>query len=122
MTTVLAIDHVQIAMPAGGEAAGRRFYQDIVGLAEIPKPAALSSRGGIWFAIGGQQLHLGVDPDFRPARKAHVALCVDGLTRLRDRLSSSGFQVTVVEEIGGSPRFFSDDPFGNRIEFVGAES
>lgn len=119
MTSVLAIDHVQIAMPAGGEEAARKFYRDIVGLAELPKPAALATRGGCWFAIGGQQLHLGIDPDFRPARKAHVAMRVDGLTALRDRLSVAAFRVTDIEMIEDVPRFFSDDPFGNRIEFVG---
>jgi catechol 2,3-dioxygenase-like lactoylglutathione lyase family enzyme len=112
------LDHVQIAIPEGGEEAGRSFYGRILGLPEIPKPAPLAGRGGCWFAIGGQQLHLGVEKDFRPARKAQVALAVESLTRLREDLAGAGFQVPDDLALEGRARFFADDPFGNRIEFI----
>jgi hypothetical protein len=113
-----AIDHVQIAIPEGGEALGRGFFGDLLGLEEIPKPPELQARGGCWFDLGGAQLHLGVDPDFRPARKAHVALRTDRLDELRRRLGDAGYPVRDDRPVEGLPRFFTDDPFGNRIEFV----
>jgi 4-hydroxyphenylpyruvate dioxygenase-like putative hemolysin len=79
---IISIDHVQLAMPAGGEAVARRFYGDVLGFEEVPKPAALAGRGGVWFQSGVVQLHLGVEADFRPARKAHPALRVEGLPAL----------------------------------------
>jgi hypothetical protein len=82
---LVALDHVQLAMPPGGEAAARAFYVGVLGLVEIPKPAELEGRGGVWFGVEGVELHLGVDPDFRPARKAHPGLRVTGLPALCPR-------------------------------------
>ncbi|WP_156255208.1 VOC family protein [Sandarakinorhabdus oryzae] len=115
-----AIDHVQIAMPAGGEAAARHFFGELIGLPELPKPAELAARGGCWFQLAGAQLHVGVEADFRPARKAHVALRVANLDRLRAALAQAGFSVQDEKPALGHARFFSADPFGNRIEFTAA--
>jgi hypothetical protein len=116
-----AIDHVQIAIPPGGEDLGRRFFGGLLGLEEIPKPQGLEARGGCWFDLGGGvQLHLDVDSDFRPSRKAHLALGTDGLGALRGRLGDSGYPVREGEPVDGRARFFTDDPFGNRIEFLEA--
>jgi catechol 2,3-dioxygenase-like lactoylglutathione lyase family enzyme len=116
------LDHVQIAAPPGCEPAARHFFGDLLGLEELPKPAPLSTRGGCWFAIGNRQLHIGVDPDFAPARKAHVALRVDPakLDDLAARLSASDFPVTWDTALPTEPRFYSADPWGNRIEFLAA--
>ena len=122
MTIAVAIDHVQIAIPAGGEPEGRRYFTDLLGLIEIPKPAVLAVRGGCWFAIGNQQIHLGVNPDFSCAKKAHIALNVDNLDAMRQRLEAAGFVVQY--DAAQKSIFFSEDPFGNRMEFVekGAEN
>ncbi|WP_353217013.1 glyoxalase [Sandarakinorhabdus sp.] len=120
MTALPAIDHVQIAMPIGGEAEARRFFGDLVGLLELPKPAELAARGGCWFELAGAQLHLGVEADFRPARKAHVALRIAGYEPLRERLAIAGCSVQDDEPLNGHARFFTADPFGNRIEFTAA--
>ena len=116
----LALDHVQLAMPAGGEAAARDFFGDLLGLPEIAKPAELAARGGCWFALGSVQLHLGIDPDFRAATKAHVALCCDTLGDLQQRLTDAGHLVVADKPVDGRARFFTADPFGNRIEFIAA--
>ncbi len=116
MTIAVAIDHVQIAIPAGGEPEGRQYFTDLLGLIEIPKPAVLAVRGGCWFAIGNQQIHLGVDPDFSCAKKAHIALNVDNLDAMRQRLEAAGFVVQY--DAAQKSNFFSEDPFGNRMEFV----
>jgi catechol 2,3-dioxygenase-like lactoylglutathione lyase family enzyme len=120
MTTMLAIDHVQIAMPADGEAAARAFFGALLGLAEIPKPADMAARGGCWFAVDALQLHLGVEAEFRPAKKAHVALRSDALDDLRQRLIDAGHQPQDDAPVDGRARFFTADPFGNRIEFIAA--
>jgi hypothetical protein len=112
------LDHVQIAIPAGGEDHARGFFGDLLGLTEIPKPEEMRGRGGCWFQLGDQQLHIGVDPDFRPARKAHVAVTVANLDALRTRLSKAGFKIIKEVPLGERERFFSSDPFGNRMEFV----
>ncbi|MEQ1510654.1 MAG: glyoxalase [Sphingopyxis sp.] len=117
---ITAIDHVQTAMPAGGEDAARGFYGVLLGLLEIAKPADMAGRGGCWFAVGALQLHLGVDPDFRSATKAHVALCVGGLAGLRERLVAAGCVIAEDAPVNGRARFFTHDPFGNRIEFIAA--
>ena len=112
------LDHVQLAIPAGGEDAARRFYVETLGLAEKPKPPLLALRGGCWFDGPGLRLHLGVDVDFRPARKAHPALLVRGLAALRQRLQAAGYTTRDDEPLEGYERFYVDDPFGNRIELM----
>ena len=114
------LDHVQIAAPPGCEAAARHYFGDLLGLEELSKPAPLSARGGCWFALGDRQLHIGVDPDFTPARKAHVALRVGpaALDDLATRLAAAGAPVTWDTTLPGERRFYSEDPWGNRIEFL----
>ena len=115
---VVGVDHVQLAMPAGGEERARGFYRDVLGLAERPKPPDLARRGGCWFAHGAVQLHLGVDPAFRPAAKAHVGLLVDALAPLVDACRARGLEVTDGEPLDGYVRAYVHDPFGNRIELI----
>ena len=115
---IVAIDHVQLAMPPGGEAVARRFYGDVLGFKEVPKPAALTGRGGVWFQSGLVHLHLGVEADFRPARKAHPALRVEGLAVLLARCGDAGHPVEPDVPLPGLIRAHVADPFGNRIELV----
>ncbi len=115
---VFRIDHVQLAMPRGGEDAATDFYEGLLSIPRVPKPEALAVRGGCWFADGELNIHLGVDDDFRPARKAHPALLVDGLAALIERLSASGVPITEGEPLDGYDRVHVDDPFGNRIELM----
>ncbi len=115
---VTRIEHVQLAMPPGGENLARRFYADILGIAETPKPPHLAKRGGCWFERGELKLHVGVEADFRPARKAHVALLVTELPALRETLRSSGYTLKEDEPLEGYERIYVDDPFGNRIELM----
>ena len=115
---IVTLDHVQLAMPVGGEPAARAFYTDLLGLSEIEKPLPLRARGGCWFHLGDRQLHLGVDPDFRPARKAHPAVVVADLVRLRSHLEAANVKTADDEPLNGVERFFADDPFGNRLEFL----
>lgn len=112
------LDHVQVAMPRGAEEQARRFYGEAVGLPEIPKPEPLRSRGGVWFRLGAHELHLGVEEPFAPARKAHPAITVAELAALAQRLEAAGHPVTWDSERPGFRRFYSHDPFGNRIEFM----
>jgi catechol 2,3-dioxygenase-like lactoylglutathione lyase family enzyme len=114
-----AIDHVQLAMPRGEEPAARAFYIDILGMTELTKPPELAARGGCWFASGSAQLHLGVEEDFRPARKAHPALRCGDFAKLLHRLREHNVTVREDAAIPGTTRAFVDDPFGNRIELVG---
>ncbi len=116
--TVAAVDHVQLAIPAGGEDRARAFYGALLGLAEAAKPPALAARGGCWFRGHRTELHMGVDQDFRPARKAHVALSVPDLDGLAARLGDGGAPVTWDAELAPRRRFYIDDPFGNRIEVL----
>src|SRR4051812_41678129 len=116
---VYGIDHVQLAMPAGGEELARRFYGEVLGLAEIPKPPNLAARGGAWFHCGPLQLHLGVESDFRPAQRAHPALLVTDLAGTIAKLTAAGFEVKHDSEaIQGFDRAFTADPFDNRIELL----
>jgi catechol 2,3-dioxygenase-like lactoylglutathione lyase family enzyme len=117
---VVGLDHVQISIPTGGEDAARRFYGGVLGLTEVSKPAALAARGGCWFVGPGVALHLGVEADFRAARKAHVALLTDALDELRGTFAAAG--VTIVDDDApiGVRRFHAFDPFGNRLELVDA--
>lgn len=118
MAEIVGLDHVQLAIPAGGEDEARRFYGSLLGLTEVPKPPALSGRGGCWFVGPGTALHLGADSEFRPARKAHVALLVDDLHALRASLGEAGVMTTDDDAAAGVRRFYAFDPFGNGLELV----
>jgi catechol 2,3-dioxygenase-like lactoylglutathione lyase family enzyme len=107
-------------MPPGGELEARDFYHGILGLEEQQKPPALAARGGCWFSNGRVALHLGVEDDFRPARKAHPALVVEDLDALCAVLGSAGHEVRLDDEVPDVRRCYVDDPFGNRIELIGA--
>ena len=113
-----AIDHVQLAMPAGQEETARKFYADLLGMREIPKPAVLLKRGGCWFESGPVQVHLGVEIDFRPAKKAHPALKCTDYDGLVEKLRSAGVTVTEPDDISGVRCCHMNDPFGNRIELI----
>ena len=115
---VYAIDHVQLAMPAGEEARARDFYAGLLGLEEIAKPSELAGRGGAWFSNGAVTLHLGVEQDFRPARKAHPALLVEGLAAFVARLEAAGYPIQRDVQFAGYDRVHVNDPFGNRIELM----
>jgi catechol 2,3-dioxygenase-like lactoylglutathione lyase family enzyme len=112
------VDHVQLAMPRGEEAAARAFYVEALGMVEIPKPPDMAVRGGCWFASGPVQLHLGVEDDFRPARKAHPGLRCTDLIALLGRLREHGIAIREDAAVPGTHRAFVDDPFGNRIELI----
>ncbi|HEY6491902.1 MAG TPA: VOC family protein [Trebonia sp.] len=115
---ITGLDHVQLAMPRGREEAARSFYAGLLGMTELPKPAALAVRGGCWFTSGTAVLHLGVEEPFTPARKAHPALLVDDLEALAAALASAGHECVRADgEIPGVRRFHASDPFGNRVEF-----
>jgi catechol 2,3-dioxygenase-like lactoylglutathione lyase family enzyme len=113
---VLGIDHVQVAAPPGCERAARAFYGDVLGMRELPKPKQLRARGGVWFAAGAQELHVGVEDPFVPARRAHPGFVVDDIDRLHDRLAAAGLGPEWNEAIAGVRRLFVLDPFGNRLE------
>ena len=115
---IIGLDHIQIAMPPGGEEAARRFYSDLFGLPEIAKPAALQGRGGCWFGNGRVQLHLGIQANFVPATKAHPAFLVHDLAGLADTLAAAGFAFKLDETVPGRQRGHLFDPFGNRIELI----
>ena len=115
--TITGLDHVQLAIPPGGEPYARQFYVDRLGLRELVKPEPLRSRGGCWFECGSTQLHLGVEDDFRPARKAHPALVVNELRRF---VAERGLEVRWDDDRPDVARCYVDDPFGNRIELVDA--
>ena len=114
------LDHLQLAMPPAGEGSARAFYGDLLGLAELPKPAELAARGGVWFALGAQALHLGVETPFAPARKAHPAFAVDDLKACRAHLEAFGMETVPDTTLPHVRRFYAADPFGNRLEFVQA--
>jgi len=115
---VQRIDHVQLAMPPGGEDRAREFYQGVLGIPEVPKPADMARRGGCWFESGDLKVHLGVEQEFRPARKAHPAFIVSDLVALVARLRSAGSPLTEDRSLTEYDRFFVEDPFGNRIELM----
>jgi catechol 2,3-dioxygenase-like lactoylglutathione lyase family enzyme len=112
------IDHVQLAMPPGGEEAARAFYQGVLGIPEAPKPLNLAKRGGCWFIRDELKVHLGVESDFHPAAKAHPAFLVQDLAVLKARLAAAGWPVRVDEPLEGYDRIYVNDPFGNRIELM----
>lgn len=115
---VRAIDHVQLAMPAGREAEARDFYEGLLGIPEKAKPPNLAKRGGCWFENGALKVHLGVEADFRPARKAHPAFIVDDVRAVAARIAAAGHRVVDDEKLEGYDRVFVDDPFGNRLELM----
>ncbi|HTP54013.1 MAG TPA: VOC family protein [Thermoplasmata archaeon] len=112
------LQHVQIAAPPGSELAARAFFVDLLGMTEVPKPPNLAKRGGIWLDLDGSQLHVGIDPAFRPAEKAHPAFEVDDLDALRRRLTDRGVATWEDEVYPGRRRFYARDPWGNRLEFL----
>jgi catechol 2,3-dioxygenase-like lactoylglutathione lyase family enzyme len=114
----LGLDHVQLAAPEGCEEEARRFFHHLLGMPEVPKPELLRKRGGVWFQCGPQTIHIGVETPFSPAKKAHPAFLIQHLDALQARLAQAGVEVRVSEEIPGVKRFFVDDPFGNRLEFM----
>ena len=118
--SILGIDHVQLAAPPGCEDAARRFFAGVLGLTEIEKPPALAARGGAWFRAGEQQVHVGVEDGFVPAAKAHPALLVapDELENLARRLARAGALVAWDDELAPTRRFYTADPWGNRIELI----
>jgi catechol 2,3-dioxygenase-like lactoylglutathione lyase family enzyme len=115
---VARIDHIQIAAPKGCEPAAREFYGSILGLMEIEKPPILAARGGCWFKCGSQQVHIGVEQDFQPTRKAHPAFAVSDLDELRETLVARSITIVDDDNLPGQRRFYAEDPWGNRIEFV----
>ena len=114
------IDHVQLAAPPGCEAEARRFFGGLLGLAEVEKPESLRGRGGVWFRLGAQQLHVGVEPEFSSARKAHPALATSRYDELLDRLRTAGVAVVEDASIPGVRRCHLADPWENRLELVAA--
>ena len=113
-----SVDHVQLAAPPGSEDTLRAYYAGPLGMTEIPKPPALAARGGCWFTAGSVVLHLGIEEPFRPARKAHPGIRVRGITAFAARLAHAGAPVTWDDTLPGHHRFYSEDPVGNRLEFL----
>ncbi|MEM6314296.1 MAG: VOC family protein [Planctomycetota bacterium] len=120
MSRMIGIDHVQLAMPRGQEDVARRFFVGVLGMEEVAKPEPLAKRGGCWFVAGSVHLHVGVEDDFTPQRKAHPALLVADLDVFADKLSAAGCRVEFDTTLPDRRRFYTDDPFGNRIEFIAA--
>lgn len=112
------VDHIQIAAPPQSEEKAREFYGNLLGMEEIPKPENLQARGGCWFKCGVQEVHIGVQADFMPAKKAHPGFTVHALEQLKSRLEKAGYKISEEPPIAGRVRFFTHDPFGNRIEFL----
>jgi catechol 2,3-dioxygenase-like lactoylglutathione lyase family enzyme len=110
--------HVQLAIPAESEDRARGFYGEVLGCEELTKPATLADRGGVWFRYGGVELHLGIDGDHRPARRAHPGILVGDLDELEARLRGAGYEVEPDYLLPGYRRFYVYDPFGNRLEFL----
>lgn len=112
------IEYVQLAMPPGGESEAHTFYEGVLGIPEVPKPANLAKRGGCWFVRDGLKIHLGVENDFRAARKAHPALLVEDLPVLKPLTKAAGYSFNTDEPLAGYDRIYVNDPFGNRIELM----
>jgi catechol 2,3-dioxygenase-like lactoylglutathione lyase family enzyme len=119
---VVALEHVQLAMPEGGEAQARGFYSGVLGIPELPKPPHLAVRGGCWFEQGALKVHLGVEKAFQPAKKAHPAFVVEDLPALKTKLAAAGFTPREDEPLEGYDRCYVDDPFGNRLELMEGNS
>ena len=105
-------------MPANGEAAARKFYSELLGIPEREKPSHLKARGGAWFESSTIKIHLGVETNFVPAKKAHPAILVSGLAELSTKLQDAGYEVQNDEPVDGKSHFYVADPFGNRLEFM----
>ncbi|MBO0589316.1 VOC family protein [Sporosarcina sp. E16_8] len=118
---ITGIDHIQIAAPPGSEDGARKFYGELLGMEEIPKPENLAARGGCWFLCGSQEVHIGIQKDFMPAKKAHPGFTVNALNQLKSRLEEADYEISEEPPIEGRSRFFTHDPFGNRIEFLAFE-
>lgn len=114
----VGIDHIQLAAPRGCEQEARAFFQELLGLEEIVKPEELKKRGGVWFQCGKHQIHVGVQDPFQPAKKAHPAFEVDNLLALKNHLNNHDMDVKEDDLLEGAIRFYLDDPFGNRLEFL----
>lgn len=119
---VSGLHHVQLAMPGGGEAQAVAFYEGLLGIPQVEKPSHLSARGGCWFESGSVRIHVGVDDDFTPAKKAHPALLVEDLSALKRRLLDASVAVGDDDALPGFERFYVDDPFGNRVELLEPEA
>jgi len=115
---IAGLDHIQLAMPKGEEAKARRFFNGVLGLPELAKPKSLNGRGGCWFACGVQELHVGVEAEFRPAKKAHPAFLVQNLAEVQAHLDAAGIKTTRQPALPRARRVFIEDPFGNRIELI----
>jgi catechol 2,3-dioxygenase-like lactoylglutathione lyase family enzyme len=116
--SVIRIEHVQLAMPAGREDEAAAFYEGLLGIPRVPKPAQLAARGGCWFESGALKVHLGVEADFRPATKAHPAFIVEDVRVLAREIAAAGYDVVDDEPLDGYDRVYVHDPFGNRIELM----
>lgn len=115
---ILRLDHVQLAIPEGGEGQARSFFVDDLGFKELEKPANLKKKGGAWFQCGDCQIHVGIDPHFLPAKKAHPAILVQNILSYRRQLETRGLHPRDEDPLPGAMRFYLDDPFGNRLEFL----
>lgn len=116
----LTLDHIQLAMPTGGEDQAREFWVNLIGLTESPKPKTLAGRGGVWFELGdGRGLHYGVEANFTPNKKAHPAFTTEHLDALANTLQAAECKVTWDDALAPRRRFYAEDPFGNRLEFLG---
>lgn len=113
-----AIDHVQLAAPKGSESIARVFYGKILGFTEVEKPELLRKRGGVWFAFGPYQIHIGIEEPFAPAKKAHPAFQIENLDAFKTHLSNSNVSFVVDTDLPGANRIYIHDPFGNRIEIL----
>lgn len=118
MNRLKGIDHIQVAAPKGSEDDARKFYGEVLGMIELEKPESLKGRGGCWFQCGLQEVHVGIEEPFTPSKKAHPGFITDDLDGLRVALTTAGFLVKEDAPIAGRNRIFSEDPFGNRIEFL----
>jgi len=113
-----SIDHVQLAAPKDSESLARKFYGEILGFTEVEKPALLKKRGGVWFAFGSYQIHIGIEEPFAPAKKAHPAFQIENLDDLKVHLSECDVNFIVDADLPGANRIYIHDPFGNRIEIL----